>query len=69
MDLTALFESEVYAEQKKLGGRVPIPDAKIKRLLSALASRGGTMTAAAWAVQLGSLSIDCLVFYQWFSDC
>jgi hypothetical protein len=48
--LEALLQSEVFAAQKKrMAGRVPIEDGTVKRLLVALASRGGSMTMAALA--------------------
>ena len=43
----------MYAVQKKLAGRVRIDDVMLKRLLSTLASRGGSMTAPALAGAIG----------------
>lgn len=52
--ISALFQSEVFIEQKKRsGGRVPISDTKVRYLLSALVSRGGSMTTAALAGAIG----------------
>ncbi len=47
--IAALFESEVFAAQKQLAGRVRIEDKMLHRLLATLASRGGSMTIPALA--------------------
>jgi hypothetical protein len=47
--IKALLQSEVFAVQKRLAGRVRIDDALLQRLLLALVSRGGSMTAPALA--------------------
>ncbi|NLY00517.1 MAG: BREX-2 system phosphatase PglZ [Rhodopirellula sp.] len=47
--IKALLQSEVFAVQKQLAGRVRVEDAALQRLLSTLASRGGSMTTAALA--------------------
>jgi hypothetical protein len=48
--IAALLQSEAFATQRtRLAGRTPIEDAKIRQLLSTLASRGGSMTIAALA--------------------
>ena len=39
--------------QKRLAGRVSIDDVTVKRLLAALASRGGSMTTAALSGAMG----------------
>ena len=49
----ALLQSEVFAAQKNLAGRVRIDDAALQRLLASLASRGGSMTAPALAGAIG----------------
>jgi hypothetical protein len=48
-----LLQSEVFAVQKRLAGRVRIDDVTVQRLLAALASRGGSMTTAALAGAIG----------------
>lgn len=52
--IKALLESEVFAVQKKLTGRVRIDDVALQRLLISLARRGGSMTAPAlaWAIEV-----------------
>jgi hypothetical protein len=52
--IAALVQSEVYARQKRLAGRVPIDDMTVQRLVAALVRRGGSMTAAALA---GAVSV------------
>ena len=47
--IKTLLESEVFAVQKKLAGRVRVDGTALKRLLTALASRGGSMTIPALA--------------------
>ncbi len=51
--IKALLQSEVFLAQKRLSGRVRIDDATVQRLLVILASRGGSMTAAALASATG----------------
>jgi hypothetical protein len=51
--IKALLQSEVFAVQKKLAGRVRIDDVALQRLLVALVSRGGSMTAPALAGAFG----------------
>ena len=53
--ISALFQSDVFAEQKqRVAVRVPISDEKVHQLLTALASRGGSMTTTALA---GAMSV------------
>lgn len=47
--IEALLKSEVFTVQKKLAGRVRIDDTTLRRLLVALATRGGSMTTPALA--------------------
>ncbi len=47
--IKALLQSEVFAAQKRLAGRVPVDEALLQRLLLALVSRGGSMTTPALA--------------------
>jgi hypothetical protein len=49
----ALLQSDVFAVQKRLAGRARIDDVMLRRLLVALVSRGGSMTAPALAGALG----------------
>ena len=51
--IKALLQSEVFAVQKRLAGRVPIDDATVQRLVAVLVSRGGTMTSPALAGAIG----------------
>lgn len=51
--IEALFESEVFVVQRRLAGRVRIEDKTLERLLSTLASRGGSMTIPALAGAMG----------------
>jgi hypothetical protein len=51
--IEALVQSEVFARQKRLIGRVRIDDEMVQRLIVALVSRGGTMTTAAIAGTIG----------------
>lgn len=51
--IKALLQSEVFAVQKGLTGRVRIDDVTVQRLLAALVSRGGSMTTAALASIIG----------------
>jgi hypothetical protein len=52
--IAAMIRSDMYVAQKaRLTGRVPIDDAAVSRFLSALASRGGSMTTAALASAIG----------------
>lgn len=50
--LDALFASPVFAEQKRLGGRIPPSDESIRKLLVSLMEQGGKLTSAALAVKL-----------------
>lgn len=47
--IEALLQSDVLAVQRKLAGRVSVDDVKLRNVLAALASRGGSMTIAALA--------------------
>ena len=47
--MDALLKSEILASQRKLAGRARVDDATLQRLLSALNSRGGSMTIPALA--------------------
>lgn len=51
--IEALLQSEVFSVQRKLAGRVRIEDATLQGLLTALVSRGGSMTAPALAGAIG----------------
>jgi hypothetical protein len=51
--IKALLQSEVFAAQKKVAGRVRIDDVALQRLLVSLASRGGSMTTPALAGAIG----------------
>jgi hypothetical protein len=51
--IKALLQSDVFAVQKRLAGRVPIDDVTLQSLLANLVSRGGKMTATALAGALG----------------
>ena len=51
--LDALLASPVLAQQKPLLGRVRLPDADVRRLLSALDGQGGKLTRIALARTLG----------------
>jgi hypothetical protein len=51
--IKALLQSEVFAVQKRLIGRVRIDDATVQRLIAALVSRGGSMTTTALAGTIG----------------
>jgi hypothetical protein len=51
--IKALLQSEVFASQKRLAGRVRIDDATLQRFLAALVVRGGSMTATALAGTIG----------------
>jgi hypothetical protein len=51
--ISALLQSEVFAVQKRLAGRVRIDEALLQRLLLALVRRGGSMTIAALAGAIG----------------
>ena len=51
--IKALLQSEVFTVQKQLAGRACIDDMKLQRLLLALGSRGGSMTAPALAGAIG----------------
>ncbi len=51
--IAALLQSDVFAVQKKLAGRVRIDEALLQRLLTTLVSRGGSMTAPALAGAIG----------------
>jgi len=59
-----LLQSEVFAVQKRLAGRVRIDDVTVQRLLVALASRGGSMTTVALPAPSGYLSIGCRAFLR-----
>jgi len=50
--IEALLRSAIFAAQKQLAGRARIADSKIHRLLIALVSRGGVMTATALAAAI-----------------
>ncbi|MGO8747039.1 MAG: BREX-2 system phosphatase PglZ [Thermoguttaceae bacterium] len=50
--LDALFRSPVFADQQRLGGRIPPTDESIRKLLQALHEQGGKLTWAALAVKL-----------------
>ncbi|MDE8345039.1 MAG: BREX-2 system phosphatase PglZ [Acidocella sp.] len=47
--IRALLQSDVFAVQRKLAGRVSVDEVKFQHLLVALASRGGSMTIPALA--------------------
>ena len=51
--IKALLQSEMFAVQKRLIGRVHLDDVTVQRLIAALVSRGGTMTTAALAGAIG----------------
>ena len=51
--IKVLLQSEVFAVQKRLTGRVRIDEVTVQRLLAALVSRGGSMTTAALAGTVG----------------
>jgi hypothetical protein len=51
--IAALLQSDVFAVQKKLAGRVRIDDVMLQRLLATLVSRGGSITAPALAGAIG----------------
>lgn len=51
--IEALFQSEVFALQKRLAGRVRIDEVTVRSFLVALVSRGGSMTTAALAGAVG----------------
>lgn len=51
--INALLQSDVFAVQKRLTGRVRIDDVTVQRLIAALVSRGGSMTTAALAGAIG----------------
>ncbi len=50
--LGELFASPVFAEQKRLGGRIPPSDDSIRKLLLSLTEQGGKLTSAALAVKM-----------------
>jgi hypothetical protein len=51
--IAALLQSDVFAVQKKLAGRVRIDDVMLRRLLATLVGRGGSITAPALAGAIG----------------
>ncbi|QDU41270.1 PglZ domain protein [Maioricimonas rarisocia] len=51
--ISALLNSPVYASQKELGGRKPVDDQQLTRLLTSLDRRGGKLTSPALARELG----------------
>ena len=51
--IAALLASPVYASQRQLAARVALPDTQMRRLLEALAERGGKLSRAALAQRLG----------------
>lgn len=50
--IDALLQSQVYASQRLLAARVAPPDEQMRKLLSALAERGGKLSRAALAQRL-----------------
>lgn len=51
--IAELLRTEMFAAQKQLAGRARIDDATVQRLITALVSRGGSMTAPALAGTVG----------------
>ena len=50
--ISTLLQSPVYASQRSLAARVAPPDEQIRKLLTALAERGGMLSRAALAQRL-----------------
>lgn len=52
--IAELLQSEVFAAQKQLAGRARVDDTTVRSLVSALVTRGGSMTAPALAGAIGT---------------
>ncbi len=50
--IDTLLRSPVYASQRSLAARVALPDEQMRKLLTALAERGGKLSRAALAQRL-----------------
>lgn len=51
--IAELLRTNMFAAQKQLAGRARVDDVKVRRLISTLVSRGGSMTAPALASVIG----------------
>lgn len=52
--ISKLLKSDTLSSQKQRAGRAPIEDDKLRKFLEALSSRGGSMTAPALALAIGT---------------